>query len=129
LVKDNTFAFNAADIGSDCTIANTCGYNGLFSEAGSVPSGIYNGAWPFRAAYPYAGYKIPNSISNRQNNKFTDNLYCASAGVPWRFVGFAQGNAMTPSQWTRGVRRVAGSRDRFKAQDRGSVFTSGTCPS
>ena len=106
-VADNTFNFTAADIGSDCTTANTCGYNGLFSEGGTIPSSIISGLWPLGALYPYAGYTVPNNISNSQNNSFASNAYCGS----WNFVGFAQGNSMTPSQWTAGESNAAASGD------------------
>ncbi len=126
-VKDNTFAFSATKIGPDCTPARTCGYNGLFSEGGTTPSSTYGGSWPSGAIDPYGGYLVANDISNHQHNRFADNLYCSSAGDPWRFVGFTQGNSMTQSQWTSGEHHVPGSKDRFDGQDEGSVFTSGPC--
>jgi parallel beta-helix repeat protein len=122
-VADNTFNFTAAHIGSDCTTATTCGYNGLFSGKGTTPSSTANGRWPAGASYPYAGYVVPNNISNHQNNSFASNAYCGS----WNFVGFAQGNAMTQSQWTAGESNAAASGDVFDPQDAGSSFTTGTC--
>jgi hypothetical protein len=126
-VADNTFNFTAADIGSDCTTANTCGYNGLFSEGGTIPSATHSGSWPRGAKYPYGDDVVPADISNHQHNRFTDNRYCSSGAVPWRFVAFSQGNTMTESQWTSGAGRVAHSEDPFDAQDVGSTFTSGRC--
>jgi hypothetical protein len=127
LVKDNTFNFTPRAIGSDCTSATDCGYNGLFSEFGTTPSTTHDGAWPAGAAYPYAGYMVPNDISNHQGNRFGQNLYCASGGS-WSFVGFAQGNAMTQAQWTSGEKNAGGSKDPFGPQDVRSEFVSGGCP-
>jgi len=119
-VSDNTFNFTASSIGADCTASTDCGFNGLFSEPGTQPDTTYNGAWPNGAAYPYGGYTVPNNISNNQNNSFSDNTYCGS----WGFVGFAQGNDITQSQWTSGVTNILGTGDNFKAQDAGSTFTA-----
>ena len=126
-VTHNTFNFTPRLIGPYCTTANTCGFNGLFSEGGTTPSATYDETWPNRAAYPYAGYTVSNDISNHQHNTFAHNAYCASGAV-WRFVGFAQGNSMTRSQWKRGEKNAAGSRDRFDPQDAHSTFKSGGCP-
>ncbi len=127
LVKDNSFNFAPGRIGSDCTSSNGCGFNGLFSEYGTTPSTTHNGAWPGGASYPYAGYTVSNNISNNQGVHFSQNLYCASGGS-WRFVGFGQGNIMTPSQWTSGAKNAGGSAGKFGAQDSRSEFVSGGCP-
>jgi len=126
-VTDNVFSFTAGDIGPDCTTANTCGYNGLFSEPGTMPGSTYDGTWPSGASYPYAGYSVPNNISNHQNNSFSDNTYCAGNSSNWNFMGFAQGNAMTGAQWTTGESDAAASGDPFDAQDAGSTFSTSAC--
>ena len=79
--------------------------------------------WNPGANYPFAGDAIPNQISNNQNNAFSDNTYCGA----WNFVGFAQGNSMTPSQWTSGESNAAASGDTFPGQDAGSTFATGAC--
>jgi len=80
--------------------------------------------WTPGASYPFGGDAIPNQISNNQNDTFAGNTYCGA----WNFVGFAQGNSMTPSQWTSGEKKVAGRKDAFRAQDSRSTFTSTSCP-
>jgi hypothetical protein len=107
-VSDNTFNFNPADIGSDCTMADDCGFNGLFSEYGSFA--------------PYTGWVVPENISNHQNNHFRDNTYTG----PWRFVGFSQGDTVTAAQWTAGFDDQHGSDERFNGQDAGSTFNGTT---
>ena len=126
-VTENVFSFTPSEIGSDCTAANTCGYNGLFSETGTAPGSISGGAWPPDASYPYAGYTVPEDISDQQNNSFTDNVYCAGGSRSWHFMGFAQGNTMSQAQWTRGETNAARSGDHFSAQDSGSKFRSSVC--
>jgi hypothetical protein len=126
-VSGNLFDFTPSDIGSDCTTANYCGYNGLFSEYATTPSSTYDGGWPAGASYPYSGYKIPNNISNHQNNSFSNNEYCAGGGASWGFVGFAQGNDISPTQWTSGEANAAGSANGFNPQDFGSTFSSSAC--
>src|SRR5580658_3417989 len=108
-VSDNTFNLTPSDIGSDCTQANWCGFNGLFSEYGSDA--------------PYVGWTVPNNISNNQNNHFSDNTYCGA----WSFDGFSQGNVYSQSQWTSGVSGANSTSDNFPAQDAGSTFAS-SCP-
>ena len=127
-VADNTFNFTASNIGSDCTTANTCGYNGLFSEGGTTPSTTTNGPWPSGASYPYAGYTVPNNISNHQNNRFADNLYCSRAAVPWRFVGFTQGTSMSASQWTSGARARRQVQGQLRRAGRGERVHVGPVP-
>jgi len=105
-VTDNTFSFSPAAIGSDCTAANFCGYNGLFSNYGSTA--------------PYRGPFVPNNISNNQNNHFADNTYTG----PWEFAYFNQGDIATPAQWQAGFSNVQGTGDNFPAQDAGSTFSS-----
>ena len=84
LVTNNYFAFDPADIGSDCTAANYCGFNGIFSQYGTQPS------WS-----PYHGTVVEDHITFDQHNRFRDNAYYG----PWRFVAHEQGNAVTWAQW------------------------------
>jgi hypothetical protein len=103
-VSDNTFDFDPAAIGAACTLANSCGFNGLFSEYGS--------------SAPYVGWVVPENISNNQDNHFADNTY----NGPWNFIGFEQGDTVTSAQWTAGFDDQNGSGDHFNAQDAGSTF-------
>jgi hypothetical protein len=103
MVEDNTFNFIPSDIGSDCSTANWCGFNGLFSIYGSDT--------------PYVGWVIPAALQT-QNNHFADNSYSG----PWSFVGFNQGDVLTQAQWTAGMTNVQGSGDNFGAEDAGSTF-------
>jgi parallel beta-helix repeat protein len=102
-VADNTFNFNPSAVGSDCTVANNCGFNGLFSEYGSTT--------------PYTAWVVPLNISDHQNNVFEDNTY----NGPWNFDGLALGDTVSWSQWTSGFDNPSGSGD-FTAQDAGSTF-------
>ncbi len=103
-VSQNTFNFNPANIGSQCTIPNDCGFNGLFSEYGS--------------SNPYTGWVVPTNISNNQNNHFFNNTY----NGPWTFDGFNQGDNVSSSQWTAGFVDGNGSGVTFNPQDAGSSF-------
>lgn len=103
-VSGNVFNFNPADIGSDCTVANYCGFNGLFSEVG--------------VTVPYTGWVVPLNISDRQGNVFADNTY----NGPWNFDGFNQGDVVGWSQWTSGFEDQNGSGDFFDGQDAGSTY-------
>jgi parallel beta-helix repeat protein len=105
-VSDNVFNLNPAAIGSDCTVANNCGFNGLFSEYGSTT--------------PYTAWVVPLNISDHQNDVFKDNTYDG----PWNFDGFALGDMVSWSQWTKGFEDSNGSNDFFNAQDAGSTYTS-----
>jgi Right handed beta helix region len=84
LVKGNYFAFNPARIGPECTPAKYCGFNGIFSEWGSLA--------------PYRGIAVEKHITFDQNNHFVANSYYG----PWRFVVLAQGNVVSWSRWRRG---------------------------
>ena len=105
-VRNNKFSFNPSDPVYDgkCTQAKNCGQNGLFSPYSST------------AAYP--AYTVDNSISNGQNNHFTDNSYQG----PWSFVYFNQGEVATWSQWTSGITHVNYTGYNFGTQDVGSTF-------
>jgi hypothetical protein len=126
-VSGNLFDFTPGDIGAACVSSNMCGYNGLFSEPATTPDSTHNGIWPSGATYPYAGYTVPNNISNHQHIVFSDNQYCAGGGAAWNFIGFAQGNALSQRQWTSGETNAASSGDNFGAQDSGSTFSSSAC--
>jgi hypothetical protein len=84
LVEFNQFTFTPATVGTACTVARNCGYNGVFSEYGSDPS------WS-----PYQGDIVPTNIAFHQNNKFYDNTY----NGPWCFMGSQLGTAVSFTQW------------------------------
>jgi hypothetical protein len=84
LVENNRFAFDPARIGSDCTPAKYCGFNGLFSEWGSLA--------------PFQGTAVEKHITFDQNNHFASNSYYG----PWQFVVQEQGNVVGWSMWRRG---------------------------
>lgn len=105
-VSGNVFNFNPSDIGSDCTVANFCGFNGLFSEYGST--------------VPYTGWVVPLNISDHQDDVFEENTY----NGPWNFDGFTLGNVVDWSQWTSGFKDDNGSNDSFNGQDAGSTYNS-----
>ena len=93
-VTDNTFNFSPAAIGHDCTAANSCGLQGLFSEYGTYP--------------PYLGEAVPEAISTTQNNHFDDNTY----NGPWEFMVHDQSQVEPFSTWQS-----------TWGQDAGSTFT------
>jgi hypothetical protein len=84
LVSGNEFTFDPANIGTDCTPANYCGFNGVFSQWGSEPS------WS-----PYLGTVVENHITFDQNNHFMSNTY----NGPWRFAVRRQGSAVSWATW------------------------------
>ena len=106
-VQDNTFEFDPSDsvYGGQCTEANSCGENALFSVYSST------------SAYPT--WSVCNNISNNQDNHFTDNSYTG----PWAFMYFNQGDTEDVTAWQAGVSNVQGSGDNFGAQDQGSTFS------
>lgn len=108
-VSDNVFNLTPSNIGADCTQANTCGFNAMFSEFGTFT--------------PYNAWVVPENIANNQNNVFSDNTY----NGPWSFMGFDQGDTVDWSQWSSGFDDWNGSGDHFNAQDAGSTF-NGTPP-
>jgi len=107
-VQDNTFAFDPSDsiYGGQCTEANACGQNALFSLYSST------------SAYPT--WTVCNNISNNQNNHFENNSYTG----PWTFTYFNGGSMEGPAAWQAGTTNVRGSGDNFGDQDQGSTFTS-----
>ena len=98
LVSRNIFTFDPAHIGPECTPANYCGFNGIFSQWGS---------WS-----PYHGTSVENHITFDQNNHFASNVYRG----PWQFMAQEQGQ------------RWAGQRGEENPyqQDAGSTMNSGT---
>ena len=88
-VENNTFNFNAATVGSSCTVANLCGFNGLFSDYGTS---IY-------------GSTRVGAITFRQNNHFTDNTYAG----PWSFFAWSQSNLDNPLTWPQWTASVTDS--------------------
>jgi hypothetical protein len=106
-VTNNTFDFTPSDIGSNCTPANGCGYNGIFSEYGITA--------------PYTAWVVPKNIADNQNNHFSDNTYTG----PWSFMGPDMGITATWSQWTKGFTDSGdGSNIAFDPQDSGSTMAS-----
>ena len=103
-VSGNLFRFNPANVGPACTVARSCGFNGLFSQYGSTK--------------PYTAWVVPINISDHQDNVFKDNTYTG----PWNFDGFALGDTVSWSQWTSGFRDDNGSDASFGAQDAGSTY-------
>jgi len=83
-VYHNLFDFNPADIGSSCTMANYCGFQGLFSQYGSYPS------WS-----PFKGIVVENHITFDQKNHFASNTY----NGPWHFMAHQQGNTVSWATW------------------------------
>jgi hypothetical protein len=81
LVSHNTFTFEPASIGPDCTPAKYCGFNGLFSDSGSF--------------LPYRGTLVENRVTFGQNNHFEANTY----NGPWQFVIQNQGDAVSWATW------------------------------
>jgi hypothetical protein len=98
-VNHNVFEFDPASLGSACTLANECGFQGIFSEYGTYPS------WS-----PYKGTSVENHITFGQNNQFSQNTY----NGPWRFMVQAQNNNVTWAKW----------RARPFSQDAGSTMNA-----
>lgn len=100
IVDRNQFEFNPASIGPSCTVANKCGFQGVFSEYGTYPS------WS-----PYKAVTVENHITFGQGNRFTQNTYIG----PWRFMALEEGDVVTWAAW-----RAAPYR-----QDAGSTMSEG----
>ncbi len=83
-VTQNVFDFNPADLGPACTVANGCGFVGVFSNWGSDPS------WS-----PYQGPVIEDRIALAQNNHFAENAYRG----PWRFMVRGLGTIVSWQEW------------------------------
>ncbi|RUL77749.1 right-handed parallel beta-helix repeat-containing protein [Dyella choica] len=83
-VNNNVFSFSPSNIGSSCTPANGCGFQGLFSNWGSYPT------WS-----PYQGDIVEQAITFSQGNVFSGNTYTG----PWQFMAHDQGVTLTSAQW------------------------------
>ncbi len=83
-VHDNVFQITPANIGATCTVANTCGFNGVFSQWGTYPS------WS-----PYKDQVVEDAVTYSQNNLFSNNTYQG----PWQFMTHEAGNAVSWSTW------------------------------
>ena len=77
MVSHNEFDFDPASIGRSCTVANACGFQGIFSEFGTFP------AWS-----PFQGTTVEEHITFGQNNHFSQNAYSG----PWRFMAPRRGH-------------------------------------
>ncbi len=84
MVSYNKFDFDPAAIGPSCTIANQCGFQGVFSEYGTYPS------WS-----PYKATSVENHITFKQNNHFAQNTYYG----PWRFMIHEEGDVVDWQEW------------------------------
>lgn len=94
-VTHNRFRMDRSHI-PGCTADAGCGWNGLVSNYGTVPS------WS-----PYQGYVVPRHISFSQHNRWRRNHYVGS----WRWVAYTLGN---PVSWHRWRHRF--SQDRFSTR-------------
>lgn len=83
-VTGNTFQSTPANISAQCTAANSCGLNALFSNYGTYPD------WS-----PYKGTLIQEAITYKQGNIFSNNTYKGQ----WNFLPYQQGGAKTLEQW------------------------------
>jgi len=83
LVDHNTFTLNAANVPM-CSVDNSCGLNGLFSNHGSYPS------WS-----PYKGSVIKENITFHQNNVWVNNSYTG----PWNFMVYDQATVLPWAKW------------------------------
>lgn len=102
-VTHNDFTYSPSHI-ARCSMKTWCGFNGLFSEYGSTA--------------PWKGWVVPLHMSDHQHDHFRANTYQG----PWHFDGFAQGDAISWTEWTRGFADPHGSGDRFDAQDARSTL-------
>lgn len=120
-VTSNQFNLTPSDLGSQCTVANNCGLNALFSEYGSTA--------------PYGGAIVPTNITFNQGNVFRSNEY----NGPWAFMAWSQGNEDFPiswAQWTAAVtdkcsttqEKQSGTCDSGFGQDAGSTYNSSSPP-
>jgi Right handed beta helix region len=84
-VSGNLFDFNPSDVSPLCTASYFCGFNGLFSEFGTI--------------FPFSGANatlVENHVTFDQGNEFTQNTYCG----PWGFDALSQGNQYNWATWT-----------------------------
>lgn len=119
-VFQNIFSYDPTAVGTACTVANYCGYNGLFSAYGTAP---------------YSGPAVPINITFDQNNHFASNTYVG----PWNFEAWSQGNPDNPVNWTVWRANVtdacrtvgensSGTCDSGFAQDQGSTWNAPAGP-
>ena len=80
LVENNDFSLDIAHV-PGCTTSQGCGYNGLFSNWGSLA--------------PYQGTVVENNITFHQNNVWRDNTYRG----PWRFMAKEMGTVVSWDAW------------------------------
>ena len=129
-VSNNTFSLTPSVIGSSCTQANYCGFNGLFSEYASYtpyitapPTGQCDDQGTLSncsTAIPNNGFAIPVAIATDQNDHFTDNTYCG----PWSFDPLNQGDVATFAQWQAGYADGNGANATSSPQDQGSTLAA-----
>jgi parallel beta-helix repeat protein len=110
-ITNNTFNLTPASI-PQCTVANLCGFMGLFSNYGSDA--------------PYKGAAVPIAITFNQNNAWTGNTYSG----PWHFWAWSQSNIDNPvTSWQSPVtdkcstsgETQSGTCDTGFGQDQGSM--------
>jgi len=82
-VHDNIFTSNRNEI-PGCTVASSCGYQGIFSNVGTFPS------WS-----PYKGSGIQTAITFNQNNHFSNNTYLGD----WNFIAKDQSTRFNFAIW------------------------------
>lgn len=80
-VTGNLFDYTPANAGPTCTASNACGFNGVFSQFGSI--------------YPFFGTGVEHDVTFSQGNVFAGNTYCG----PWNFMPLEQGTTDTFAQW------------------------------
>jgi len=80
-VSGNLFDYTPASVDPACTAGNACGFNGVFSQFGSI--------------YPFFGTGVEQNVTFHQANLFSSNTYCG----PWNFMPLEQGTTDTFAQW------------------------------
>jgi parallel beta helix pectate lyase-like protein len=83
-VHDNTFRFDPAHLGDDCTPAKGCGFMGLVSNYGTYPD------WS-----PFKGEVVEDDITFDQDNLWYSNRYAG----PWRFQAHELGSTLSWKAW------------------------------
>jgi hypothetical protein len=101
-VATNTFNFTPQAVSPQCSVAATCGFNGVFSMWGITT--------------PWKGWTVPVQMANYQHNVFKDNTYTGN----WHFDALSQGSVATWAQWIKGLVTITGQK--AAAQDAGSTF-------
>jgi parallel beta-helix repeat protein len=102
-VSGNVFKFTPANI-PNCTVANLCGFNGLFSNYGST--------------VPYTSVAVPTAIAFHQGNTFQNNTYTG----PWNFWAWNFGNPITWGEWTAPVTDSCGDSGEIQSGECTSGF-------